>query len=125
MPRFQPGTFERNFRLVESLQGIAAKKGCQPSQPTLAWLRAQGKKEGRPVIVPIPGSSSVERICENLTGVDLTGAELKELDALVKKHAITEGDISRTIREAVFWGQQTARGMEQVEMKKRAGKQCG
>lgn len=91
MPRFQPGTFESNFKLVESLQRIAAKKGCQPGQLALAWVRAQGGVNGNPVIVPIPGSTSTERIRENLTDVRLTDGELQELDNLVNEHTITGG----------------------------------
>lgn len=91
MPRFQPGTFEDNFRLVESLHGIAVKKGCQPSQLALAWVRAQSERDAGPVIVPIPGSTSIERIRENLTEIQLTHEELQQLNELVKKHVITGG----------------------------------
>ncbi|KAF2159738.1 hypothetical protein M409DRAFT_70802 [Zasmidium cellare ATCC 36951] len=80
MPRFQPG-----------VKGLAERKGVQPSQLALAWVRAQGRKGDNPVMVPIPGSTSVERIRENLAAVELTDGEVEELDALVKEHTITGG----------------------------------
>src|SRR5205085_1445317 len=50
-PRFQDENFQRNLRLVERVQEIAARKGCTPAQLALAWVLAQGKD-----IVPIPGT---------------------------------------------------------------------
>ncbi|KAK4496073.1 hypothetical protein PRZ48_012052 [Zasmidium cellare] len=91
MPRFQPGVFESNYKLVEGVKGIAGRKGVQAGQVALAWVRAQSGRGGNPVIVPIPGSTSFERIGENMVEVELTEDELKELDKLVKEHAITGG----------------------------------
>lgn len=75
-PRFQGENFERNVALADRVRQMAASKGCTPAQLTLAWLLA------RENVIPIPGTSSVERLIENVGAVDvqLTPAELDELD---------------------------------------------
>ncbi len=82
-PRFQGGAFERNVALADRVRELAAAKGCTPAQLALAWLLA------REDVVPIPGTSSVERLEENVgaVGVHLTRAELEEIDRLSPKGA--------------------------------------
>jgi aryl-alcohol dehydrogenase-like predicted oxidoreductase len=82
MPRFQAGNFELNLRLVERLEGLAARKDCTPAQLALAWLFSQGED-----VVPIPGSTRRARVEENIAAlsVALTPEELAELDAAVPK----------------------------------------
>lgn len=65
-PRFQGANFQRNLVLVEKVREIAREKRCTPAQLALAWLLAQG-----PDIVPIPGSTSIERIEENIGAADV------------------------------------------------------
>jgi aryl-alcohol dehydrogenase-like predicted oxidoreductase len=78
-PRFQGENFERNLRLVEAIERLAARKKCTPAQLALAWLLAQG-----PDIVPIPGSKQRQRVEENAAAVDVspTKEELQELDTI-------------------------------------------
>src|SRR6185436_3982153 len=78
-PRFQGENFQRNLDLVAGVQDLARKKGCTPAQLALAWLLSRG-----PDIVPIPGSTRVERVEENAAAVDITlaAADLAALDAL-------------------------------------------
>jgi aryl-alcohol dehydrogenase-like predicted oxidoreductase len=78
-PRFQGENFQRNLDLVAGVQDLARKKGCTPAQLALAWLLSRG-----PDIVPIPGSTRVERVEENAAAVDirLTREDLAMLDAL-------------------------------------------
>ncbi|GAA5171940.1 aldo/keto reductase [Viridibacterium curvum] len=66
VPRFSPEARANNFALVEVLKTIAADKGATPAQIALAWLLAQ-----RPWIVPIPGTTKLHRLEENLGTVDL------------------------------------------------------
>ncbi|KAK3347050.1 NADP-dependent oxidoreductase domain-containing protein [Lasiosphaeria hispida] len=75
-PRFSPENFPKNIELVEKLQAIAARKGCSPSQLTLAWLMAQGDN-----IVPIPGTKSSKYLEQNLASLDvaLTEEEKREI----------------------------------------------
>lgn len=66
LPRFQEDTLEANLALVERIKAIAASKGATPAQVALAWLLVQ-----RPWIVPIPGTSKISRLDENLGALEL------------------------------------------------------
>ena len=78
-PRFTGDNFAKNLDVVAEVQRLAAAKGCTPAQLALAWLLAQGDD-----IVPIPGSTRIERVTENAgaVGITLTAAELAAIDAL-------------------------------------------
>ena len=84
-PRFQQGAFERNVELADRIRALASSKGCTPAQLALAWLLT------RDGVVPIPGTSSVERLSENVgaLGVRLTREELEEIDRRSPKGAVT------------------------------------
>ena len=83
-PRFQGENFARNLRLADQVRALAAEKGCTPSQLALAWVLAQGQD-----VVPIPGTSSVTRLEENLAAarVRLTVEDLSRLDAALPRGA--------------------------------------
>jgi aryl-alcohol dehydrogenase-like predicted oxidoreductase len=76
-PRFQDANLDHNVGLVRSIEKMAEKKGCTPSQLALAWVMAQGED-----IVPIPGTKRLEYLEENLgaLGVTLTSDDLAQLD---------------------------------------------
>ena len=76
LPRFTPEARAANQALVDLLKGIAAGLGATPAQVTLAWILAQ-----RPWIVPIPGSTKLSRITENIGGaaLDLSAATVADL----------------------------------------------
>lgn len=76
VPRFSPEALKANMALVDLVGSIAAEKGATPAQVALAWLLAQ-----RPWIVPIPGTTKLHRLEENLSGVDvvLTEADLSRI----------------------------------------------
>ena len=78
-PRFQGENFQRNLELVGAIGDMARHKGCTPAQLALAWLLSRG-----PDVVPIPGSTRVERVEENAgaVAITLTATELATLDAL-------------------------------------------
>ncbi|KAI3321120.1 voltage-gated shaker-like K+ channel, subunit [Xylariaceae sp. AK1471] len=80
-PRFQPGNFEANLRLVEQVEEIARKKGCTPAQLAINWTRAVAKRPGMPTIIPIPGATTVARVEENSKMIDLTDEEMGQIDA--------------------------------------------
>jgi len=65
-PRFQGENFQRNLRLVGAVEGMAQRKGCTAAQLALAWLLSRGED-----IVPIPGSTRIERIDENVKAVEI------------------------------------------------------
>lgn len=77
VPRFDAQNLNANFALVERLKAIAADKGATPAQIALAWLLAR-----KPWIVPIPGTTKLHRLEENLGGaeVELTVADLEAIE---------------------------------------------
>jgi aryl-alcohol dehydrogenase-like predicted oxidoreductase len=81
-PRFQAEHFDHNRELARRIEAIAARKGCSPSQLTLAWLLAQGDD-----VVAIPGTRFAPRLDENVGAQDvkLTAAEVAEIAAAVPK----------------------------------------
>ena len=78
-PRFQPGNFESNMRLVRKIEEMATQKKCTPAQLALAWLLAKGDD-----IVPIPGSKRRSRVEENMgaAGVALSAQDVATLDGI-------------------------------------------
>jgi len=85
LPRFTPEAMEKNQRLVDLLKRIAAEKKATPAQIALAWLLAQ-----KPWIVPIPGTTKLHRLDENLAAADLTLTpdDLHEIDAALAGIAV-------------------------------------
>jgi len=77
VPRFSPEARKANLVLVELVKSVAERKGVTPAQVALAWLLAQ-----KPWIVPIPGTTKLHRLEENLgaVNVELTEADLKEIN---------------------------------------------
>jgi aryl-alcohol dehydrogenase-like predicted oxidoreductase len=88
IPRFSGEALEHNLALVEEVKTIAAAKGVTTGQVALAWLLAQ-----QPWIVPIPGTTKVHRLEENLAAaaVILTDTELNQLDGLSSRIDIQGG----------------------------------
>jgi aryl-alcohol dehydrogenase-like predicted oxidoreductase len=82
VPRFAPEARKANLALVESLSAIAARKNVTPAQLALAWLLAQ-----KPWIVPIPGTTKLHRLEENIgaTSLALTPNDLREIDSAASK----------------------------------------
>jgi aryl-alcohol dehydrogenase-like predicted oxidoreductase len=77
VPRFSPEARKANQGLVDRLSEIAAQKQATPAQIALAWLLAQ-----KPWIVPIPGTTKLHRLQENIGAVSLrlTGNDLQQID---------------------------------------------
>ena len=77
VPRFAPDALKANMALVELVRSVAVRKGATPAQIALAWLLAQ-----QPWIVPIPGTTRLHRLDENLgaLAVELTAGDLQEID---------------------------------------------
>ena len=78
-PRFQGANFQKNLDLAAAVEDIARAKGCTAAQLALAWLLSRGEE-----VIPIPGSTRIERVEENAaaTSIQLSGDELAALDAL-------------------------------------------
>jgi aryl-alcohol dehydrogenase-like predicted oxidoreductase len=77
VPRFSPEARKANMALVDLVKAVAERKGATPAQVALGWLLVQ-----KPWIVPIPGTTKLHRLKENLGAVNvgLTEADLKEIN---------------------------------------------
>ena len=78
VPRFTPDARKTNLALVDLLRSVAKRKKATPAQIALAWLLAQ-----RPWIDPIPGTTKLHRLEENIgaVSVELTSDDLREIDS--------------------------------------------
>ena len=76
LPRFTPEAMEKNQALIELLKRIGGENGATPAQIALAWLLAQ-----KPWIVPIPGTTKLHRLEENIGSAEvvLTQANVAEI----------------------------------------------
>ncbi|KAK8108234.1 NADP-dependent oxidoreductase domain-containing protein [Apiospora kogelbergensis] len=106
-PRFQPGAFERNVKLVEAVEAVAQRKGCTSAQIAIAWYvlllpflaysSSVSANTGGPNrvlrqgVIAIPGATKVSRVEENCKLVELTDAEAVDLQKAVD-HAAVAGD---------------------------------
>jgi aryl-alcohol dehydrogenase-like predicted oxidoreductase len=88
VPRFTPEARKANQAVVDLLTRIAKEKNAMPAQIALAWLLAQ-----KPWIVPIPGTTKLSRLDENIGSLEikLTPGDLREIDTAASKIAV-EGD---------------------------------
>jgi aryl-alcohol dehydrogenase-like predicted oxidoreductase len=88
LPRFTPEALKANQAVVDLLGRIAKQKGATPAQIALAWLLAQ-----KPWIAPIPGTTKLSRLDENLgsLAIKLTADDLNEIDTESSKITV-EGD---------------------------------
>ena len=86
MPRFQPENYAANLRLLGGLEAIANEAACSMAQLSLAWLLAQGEH-----IVPIPGTTRIDHLEENLgaDAVRLSASQLDRLDGLINQRSVT------------------------------------
>jgi aryl-alcohol dehydrogenase-like predicted oxidoreductase len=82
VPRFTPENRKANQALVDLLGKVAQRKKATPAQIALAWLLAQ-----KPWIVPIPGTTKLHRLDENIgaAAVELTPDDLREIDSAASK----------------------------------------
>lgn len=82
LPRFSPEAMKANQAFIGMLVEMGRKKNATPAQIALGWLLAQ-----KPWIVPIPGTTKLSRLEENIGAVDLelTGEDLREIDAAAAK----------------------------------------
>ena len=98
LPRFAPEARKANQSLIDVLTALAAQKQVTPAQLALAWLLAQ-----KPWIVPIPGTTKLKRLDENLgaADVELSAGDLRQIEAAANS-VIVQGarypeDLSRQI----------------------------
>jgi aryl-alcohol dehydrogenase-like predicted oxidoreductase len=85
MPRFAPENYAANLKLLPAYNAIASEVGCTPSQLALAWLLHQGDD-----ILPIPGTTSVEHLLDDLGAVNvtLTADVMARLETLINEKTV-------------------------------------
>lgn len=85
MPRFAPDAYAANLKLLDGYLAIARDMGCTPAQLALAWLLHKGEH-----IIPIPGTTSLEHLQDDLGAVNvrLDVATLARLDALINERTV-------------------------------------
>jgi aryl-alcohol dehydrogenase-like predicted oxidoreductase len=88
LPRFTPEALKANQALINLLGSIAERKKAAPAQIALAWLLAQ-----KPWIVPIPGTTKLHRLDENIgaVSVELTADDLREIESAASEITV-QGD---------------------------------
>lgn len=85
MPRFEPAHYAANLKLLPGYKALAQEAGCTPAQLALAWLLHQGEN-----IIPIPGTTSVDHLREDLGAADvkLSADLLQRLDAHINQQTV-------------------------------------
>ncbi len=86
MPRFSPDNYAANARLLPAYQALAAEAGCTPAQLAIAWLLQRGGH-----IIPIPGTTSVDHLREDLGAaeVQLPADVVARVEALINQQTVT------------------------------------
>jgi aryl-alcohol dehydrogenase-like predicted oxidoreductase len=98
LPRFTAEARKANLALVDLLKVMASRKGATPAQIALAWLLAQ-----KPWIVPIPGTTKLPRLEENLAAADvaLTAEDLSDIAAAAAKITVQGGRYPEALQRMV------------------------
>jgi aryl-alcohol dehydrogenase-like predicted oxidoreductase len=83
-PRFQGENFRKNLALADRVRELAEAKGCTPAQLALAWLLQRHDD-----VIPIPGTSSIKRLEENVAavGIRLSAEDLRHIEEIAPKGA--------------------------------------
>ena len=81
-PRFQGGNLMKNLKLVDKIEQLATRRGCTAAQLAIAWVLARGEH-----IIPIPGTTKINRLEEDAAAVDieLTPEELAAIEEIAPK----------------------------------------
>ena len=85
MPRFEPANYAANLKLLPAYLEVAREVGCTPAQLALAWLLHRGED-----IIPIPGTTSLAHLAEDLAAVEvkLSPAVMARLDTLINQNTV-------------------------------------
>lgn len=85
MPRFEPANYAANLKLLPAYLAVAREVGCTPAQLALAWLLHRGEH-----IIPIPGTTSLVHLAEDLAAADvqLSPAVMARLDTLINQNTV-------------------------------------
>jgi aryl-alcohol dehydrogenase-like predicted oxidoreductase len=97
-PRFTPEALEANFKVVDFLKDLAARKNATPARIALAWLLVQ-----KPFIVPISGGTKVEHLDDNLPAaeLELTASDMREIDEAFSTIHIKGAPLSEALESQI------------------------
>jgi aryl-alcohol dehydrogenase-like predicted oxidoreductase len=84
-PRFHDRQFQKNLAIADGLKEVAEQKGCTPAQLALAWILRRHQD-----VIPIPGTSSIARLEENIGAADV---QLSEQDLNRIEHSLPKGSV--------------------------------
>ena len=98
VPRFNPEARKANQALVDLIASVAERKGVTPAQTALAWVLAQ-----KPWIVPIPGTTKLHRLQENVGGanIELTESDLREIEDAASRIAVQGARYSEAAQRTI------------------------
>ncbi len=98
VPRFSPDARKANRALVDLLGSIAQRKNATPAQIALAWLLAQ-----KPWVVPIPGTTKLHRLQENIAAaaVELTEGDLRDINAAASRITVQRARYSEAAQRMI------------------------
>lgn len=88
LPRFQAENFATNRHLAAQVEAMAARKGCTTAQLAIGWVRALARRPGMPIIIPIPGASTAERVEENAREIHISDKEMAEIDTILAQFEV-------------------------------------
>lgn len=92
-PKFQDEVLQRNLRLSQEVEKLAASKGCSSGQVALAWIKALPEFKGLGTMIPIPGAEKEAWIRQNCADVSLTMADMQRMEVILQENQ-TVGDRS-------------------------------
>src|SRR5437667_561363 len=100
LPRFTPEARKANKALVDLLRSMGERKNATPAQIALAWLLAQ-----KPWIVPIPGTTKLKRLEENIgaAAIELTADDLREIDRAASKIKVQGARYPEHLEQLAGW----------------------
>jgi pyridoxine 4-dehydrogenase len=95
LPKFQDDVMAANLRVTHEVEKLAEKKGVTKAQVAIGWVKALSGSSGMPIIIPVPGATTEERVLENGREVNLTQEEMKEIERILK---------GNEVKGARYWG---------------------
>ncbi|PLB43889.1 aldo/keto reductase [Aspergillus steynii IBT 23096] len=87
-PRFLPENIAKNVQSAEEIKKLAQVKGCTAAQLALSWVKSHNGRPGMPVILPVAGARSEERVLENVSTLDLTDDDFKKIASILEEFPV-------------------------------------
>lgn len=83
-PRFSAENFDKNLVLLHEVEKLAEQKGATAGNVAIAWVKQHSNRDGCGTIIPIPGTTTVKRLDENMADISLTEEEFLTLNKAVE-----------------------------------------